>query len=405
MQALKISRVRRIGKRKTIDIEVGHPDHNFYAEGLVSSNSHSIAYSALAAITVYLKINYPKEFYFACLKMAKTEVDKNQKILRIANEMKFSGIPLLPPSLILSKEDFSLEDKGIRYGLGSIKGISDKALENLKLFKTDGFNKFELFEAAKQAKINIGVLCALIQAGALGDFGITRSKLVLEAQLWSILSAKEKTYCIKHGVESNYDLVNMIKGIMEWVDDAGKPVARKSVKQTRLDTIIKNYSKYHDIYKQNSQYEHFANWWYERSLLGFSYSNSLKEIFLEVCPNLLSIEEFSQLEGNNSKGIVMGIVESVSEGVSKAKKRYTKLAIEDGTGMISAFIFDEKDNKPGTRTSLKERGRVPKKGQVAAFRGKKYEEIMILDDISPQDEKIFMGLASMKNSQIESGSK
>lgn len=359
------------------------------------NKSHAIAYAALAAITAYLKIKYPKEFFFAALKIAKTEADRNEKILRISNEMAHFDIKLLPPSLKKSKEDFSLEEEGIRYGLSSIKGISEKALENLRKFDIDGFNKFQLFESAKQTKINIGVLSALIQAGAMGEFSESRSKMVLEAQLWSILLPKERAYCLKHGAEHNYDLIKMINNIMSWVGEDGKPLARKS-KKTRLDTIKKNYEDYKKIYKQNSQYEDFANWWYERSLLGFSYSKSLKKIFKPACPHLMSIEEFNQIEGNHTRGIIVGFVNNIVEGVSRNKKRYTKFIIEDGTGQLTGLVFDDKDG-PGLRTELKKSNKIPKKGQIAAFRGKKFEEIMIIDDSSPQDEKIYLKLADLKN--------
>lgn len=364
------------------------------------NKSHSIAYSAVAAITVYLKVNYPKEFFAACLKIAMGEQDRNEKVARISNELKSLGINLLPPNINLSKESFSIEKDGIRFGLGGIHSVGQKVLEKLKNFNGNYNNKFELFEAANHVGVNIGALCALIQAGAVIDTSGSRSKFVLEAQLWNLLTVKEKAYCIQHGAIFNYDLVGMIKKMLTWEDESGKLICKVTKRGSRFETIKKKYDPYKKIYEQNSQYEDFANWWYERHLLGFSYSKSLKEIFLPACQNLSSIEEFSA-QPSRSKGIIVGIVEDVVESVNKNKKKYSKFTIEDGSGVLTALVFDEKGGLPGIRTSLKENGRLPKKGQVAAFRGSKFEDIMMIDDIAIQDEKIYIKLADFKREEKE----
>src|SRR6266404_4712447 len=177
--------------------------------------SHAIAYSALAAITIYLKVHYPKEFFFASLNIITqaNDPDRAEKISKICKELKIYNIPLLPPSIIKSKNDFSLEDDGIRYGLGSIKGVSDAALEHLKNFTPDYANKFEMFESVKQAKITLGPFCALIMAGAMSAYGTSRTKLVLEAQVWGLLRPNERVYCLEHGKEYNFDLLAMVKKI------------------------------------------------------------------------------------------------------------------------------------------------------------------------------------------------
>ncbi len=48
--------------------------------------------------------------------------------------------------------------------------------------------KFDIFIAAKQAGINIGLLSSLIQAGTLSSYTHRRSRLVLEAQTFNILN-------------------------------------------------------------------------------------------------------------------------------------------------------------------------------------------------------------------------
>jgi DNA polymerase III alpha subunit len=397
MKSLKIKSVKSLGINPTIDLEVEHPDHNFYADGVVVSNSHSLSYASLAATTVALKSKYPKEFLFSCLKMAKYETKSGECITRISNELKYYGISILPPSLKYSGDDFTLDGEGIRFGLSAINGISGAALEKLKKLNTNYTNKFEFFEFAGQAGVNITVLGALIQSGVMSEeFSGPRTRLVLEAQIWNLLTPKEKVYCLREGEKCGYNLIEMVKGILEWTDDNGKKVARA----TRLDTIKKKYQKYKEIYLQNSQYEQFCNHFMEKHLLGFAYSSSLKDVFIGVCPQLISIDEFNTIDGKSPKITLMAFVTEITEGKSKNRRRYTRFTLEDGTGVLKAFVFDEQD-ADGVRTDLKKRKRIPKIGDVAAFRGKKFQDIFILDDVSPQSEKIFVALKDLKNNTID----
>lgn len=360
------------------------------------NRSHGLSYSALAAVCSFLKHKHPKEFYCACLKIAIHEQDRNEKLARISNELKNSNIKLLPPNLLLSKETFSIEKEGIRFGLGGIANIGEKVLEKLKNFKLDYTNKFELFEGAKHSGINLTSLTSLIMAGALVDSNESRPKLVLESQLWNLLTEKEKFYCIKNGKENNYDLVLMVKNSLDWIGEDGKNIVKITKRGSRLDTIKKKYEPYKKIYEQNSQYEEFANYWYEKTLLGFSYSTNLKDIFVKVCPSLLSIEEFNNLEGKNVATIV-GSVQEIKEGISKKKSKYTKYFIEDGTGILTAMVLDKPFNTPGIRTDLKINKKLPEEGDICAFKGEKYQDIMMIQDISIQTNKIHVKLSDLKN--------
>ena len=133
--------------------------------------------------------------------------------------------------------DFSIEDKDIRFGLLSIKGISDKAVEKINNFKNEFSSKFEVFCAASESKLNIGVLSALIQAGALEGFKQSRSKVVLEAQLWNVLLAKEKRYAMKFAERFSHDLVEILKHLRKFEDENGKVI----IKDSRYETIKKKY--------------------------------------------------------------------------------------------------------------------------------------------------------------------
>ena len=84
-------------------------------------------------------------------------------------------------------------------------------MEKISDFKSEKNNKFEVFEAAKECGINIGVLSSLIQAGAMDGYPISRSYLCYEAQLWNILTDREKSLMMKFGEEFDYRVVRTLK--------------------------------------------------------------------------------------------------------------------------------------------------------------------------------------------------
>ena len=352
------------------------------------NKSHSLAYAALAAVTIYLKFNYPQQFFLSLLKMSRNEPDPIGEISKIQKEMHEFDIQLLPPHIIKSEMDFSIEQKDIRFGLLSIKGISDKSIQKLNSFRNKYSNKFEIFQAAEEADLNIGVLSALIQAGALSGFNQSRSKIVLEAQLWNILTAKEKKYAISFAEKFDYDLIKIIKHLNKFTDEKNHTV----IKDTRLKTIKNRYDPYLQIYNQNSKSESFANWYYEKKLLGYTYNKDLKEIFSEKRENLKYINDIID-EPVNSKVAFVGQIEEVFTGVSKNEKktRYVRLKISDETSSISVLIFNDniENNKLLNNKAFEE-------GNIVIAKGSKRDDCVFGDLVAIQDQQIYMKLNDLK---------
>ena len=353
------------------------------------NKSHSIAYAALAACTIYLKFNYPKEFFLSLLKMTRHEPDPIGEISKIQKEMSAFGIKLLSPHIIKSDMDFSIEGSDIRFGLLSVKGISDKSIEKLNSFRNKYSNKFEIFQAAEEADLNIGVLCSLIQAGALTGFKQSRSKIVLEAQLWHILNTKEKKFCISFGEKHEYDLIKIIKNLNSFTDEKGDVV----IKSSRLITIKKKYEPYLNIYNQNSKSEKFANWFYEKKLLGYTYEATLKGIFNEKKSGLDSISNIMDYDIGR-KVYLIGEVEDVYSGISKNEKktRYQRIKISDETGSVTVLLFNDKIDDMKSINGNKNF----EKGNIVVINGIKKEDAIFADIVSIQDQKIYMRLSELK---------
>ena len=361
--------------------------------------SHSISYSAMAALTIYFKFNHSREFFLALLRMAKNEQDSLGEISTISQEMKHFGIILLPPDLAKSKEDFEIEGNNIRYGLSAVKGISKKVIEKMINFRGMYNSKIDLFIAAKQAKISIGVLSALIQAGALESLNTkTRSRMVLEAQTWNILKDKEKVI-VKQLVEQGRfeDVLTAVKALnTEIKDDKGKLI----IKDSRFATIKRDYDRFKTIYLLNSRNEKLANFFYEKELLGMPYSESLSAIFKQKNENIQSIEEC-----NNSKEksaiFFAGIVTDIIKRTSKNGNPYVKYELSDEGGKIDCFVFssDKRDKLEECRQN--NGGKLPEEGDVLVVKANKKDgNACYAEKIGIQSAKIYMALRDLKDQDL-----
>jgi DNA polymerase-3 subunit alpha len=96
------------------------------------NKSHAAAYALVAYHTAWLKAHYPVEFYAAsmCFDMAQTD-----KLAIFMEDMRRLDVPCLPPCINASHAEFAVEDHGddraVRYALGALKGVGEKAMEQL----------------------------------------------------------------------------------------------------------------------------------------------------------------------------------------------------------------------------------------------------------------------------------
>lgn len=341
---------------------------NASADYLFSVN-HSTAYAYITAQTAYLKANYPREFIFALLKLSKHEPDSQTVLNGIIGEAKQIGVKILPPDIIKSQDDFSIEDDGIRFGLSHIRGISDTTMKKLVSFRRDFATKCEIFNAAAEAKISIAVLAGIIYCGALDTRGGKRSRLALEAQAYNELTPREQQLVQKLAPDYNDDILMTIRGLKERVDEKGKPY----IKDSRWETFQKNYGPFKQMYEQNSRSEEILAYHAERNYLGFSYSNTLHNLYSSRIHDLMTVAQVLAAPDKSTVKFIAFIDELKSAESKKSKKPYLKYEMSDETGKIKVMIHGEESIE-----AVKQfHGEIPKEGAVVCVTGSKGSADMI----------------------------
>ncbi|HVF68631.1 MAG TPA: hypothetical protein VM914_13260 [Pyrinomonadaceae bacterium] len=161
----KIVRVTRVGVEKTYNMEMRAPHHNYFVNGMLSANSHSVAYAHVAYQTAYLKAHYAEHFYAAVM----TNVtDDAAKIFKYASELRAQGIRMLPPDVNQSGPGFTPVEGAVRYGLCAIKGLGQSAVNAIiEARKEKPFRSvFDFAERVGEKGAGKRVLESLVCAGA-----------------------------------------------------------------------------------------------------------------------------------------------------------------------------------------------------------------------------------------------
>jgi DNA polymerase-3 subunit alpha len=131
--------------------------------GYSFNKSHAVAYSTLSYWTAWLKKYYPIEFMYSILKNEKDKDARTEYLI----EAKRMNIPIRLPHINESDMDFKIEGKGIRFGLSSIKFISDNiAQKYIAARPFSSYKQLEEFSFGKGNGVNSRALQALRLIGA-----------------------------------------------------------------------------------------------------------------------------------------------------------------------------------------------------------------------------------------------
>ena len=163
--------------------------HDFEAHAGYSFNkSHAVAYSTVSYWTAWLKYHYPIEFMYSLLK---NESDKDARTEYLI-EAKRMGIPVRLPHINESDVDFKIEGKGIRFGLSSIKFISDNiANKYIDARPFSSYKELEEFTFGKGNGVNSRALQALRLVGAATFTDQPRNDEEVRENLYEYLNLPE----------------------------------------------------------------------------------------------------------------------------------------------------------------------------------------------------------------------
>ncbi len=96
------------------------------------NKSHAAAYALLAYQTAWLKVHHPQAFFAASMSF---DCDNTEKLSVFVDDARRMGVTVAPPCVNASRATFSVEgedeEMAVRYALGALKGVGQRAMEQL----------------------------------------------------------------------------------------------------------------------------------------------------------------------------------------------------------------------------------------------------------------------------------
>lgn len=125
-----IKSITPCGSHQTYDLEVDHPDHQFYlANGVLTSNSHAVSYAIDSYYCAYLQTYYEVEWCCAYLESASSNADKLSRALK---DIKSLGYNIESIDINHADATWTIgKNKTLMPSFKSCKGIGDSAIEEI----------------------------------------------------------------------------------------------------------------------------------------------------------------------------------------------------------------------------------------------------------------------------------
>ena len=291
------------------------------------NKSHSTRYAFIAYQTAYLKTHWPIEYMAALLTYEMGDTDKVVDYITECTEM---GIKVLAPDINESGVDFTplyaeqengQKKKGvIRFGLAAVKGVGEKAVEQIIAARerVGGFQSlFHFCENVDLRAANKQVLEALIKAGAFDELGGNRAQMM--AGLERAMEVGANLQADRHNGQMSF-----------FGQMAGTP----------------DYSEDHHSLPHIAPWPEAQMLAYEKQVLGFYVTSNPLSHHAEMI-DLYSTCNSSQLEqaAQDRQIIIGGMVTKIRYNLTKtgrnAGSKMAVFTLEDLQGQVEVVMFPD----------------------------------------------------------------
>ncbi|MEA3058525.1 MAG: polymerase subunit alpha, partial [Sphingomonadales bacterium] len=277
------------------------------------NKSHAAGYALIAYQTAWLKAHHRAEFYAASMSFDMALTDK---LGVFVEDMRRGAVECRPPDINASHAHFTVEDDAVRYALGALKGVGEKAMESLVEERTGGgpFASLEDFAARVDPRLlNRRQLESLAGAGAFDALNPNRAAVFdgAETILAHAASAFEQKTSGQAGL---FGVASAEMAPIRLPRDASWSLAQRMAA--------------------------------EREAFGFYFSAHP----VDSARHLLAahkVRTFAELadtriaEGERVSATMAGLAEGVRWRVSAKGRRYMVAALSDRSGQFEATVFDE----------------------------------------------------------------
>lgn len=306
--------------------------------GYAFNKAHSTGYALVAHRTAWMKTYYPVEFMAALMTFEMSSTEKVAEYRQACTDM---GITIQPPNINASGYDFIVErtttissaapdtnDSShheqkkstglIRFGLGAIKGVGQKAVAAIveEREKNGAYHHlFDFCERVDLAAVNRSTIEAMISAGAFDTTGAMRKALV---------DALDRAINVGQSLQRDKKSGQM--GLFGEAADTAEPLPEPTISNDEW-----------------SEADMLAR---EKAVLGFYITRhplASHEALLDACATATTVDLSSRQDGDEV--VVGGMITSLRTVVARSGRSSGKqmgiVTLEDLTGKVDAILFPD----------------------------------------------------------------
>jgi len=270
------------------------------------NKSHSAAYAMISYQTAYLKTYYTVEYMCAFLSSV---IDNQDRVVFYLKECQRLGIPILPPDINESFENFTVTQNSIRFGLGAIRSVGLTAVKNIVEIRKKGafISLFDFCRRIDMTQINKRILENLVVAGCFDSLNITRKQALSILEECVDLSLKIKQCESSNQLSLFGDTQSMIEEPVPQVKDEMVP---------------------HDLLRR------------EKEVLGFYVSANPLDEYKHLLP-FITTHQLAELTATDDESYirVAGMLGNLSRRVSRKGDSYARFYLEDLSGRMEIIVF------------------------------------------------------------------
>jgi DNA polymerase-3 subunit alpha len=276
------------------------------------NKSHAAAYALVAYQTAWLKAHHRPEFYAASMSFDMTQTDK---LALFVEDMRRGGVECLPPCINRSDAFFTVEGGAVRYALGALKGVGEKAMESVVAEREERgrFKSLDDFaERIEPRLLNRRQIESLAGGGAFDVVETNRASVFAGAEtiLAHAASAADQRTSGQHGLFGS--------------GDSSVPPIRLPDEEWTLSQRMAA----------------------ERDSFGFYFSAHPIQAHAHLL-SLHKVKTFAQLgevrigEGERVTVTMAGMVEDARWRTSAKGRRFLTAVLSDASGQFQATAFDD----------------------------------------------------------------
>ena len=285
------------------------------------NKAHAVCYAVVSYQTAYLKCHYPRQYMAALMTSV---LDSATKISGYIAECKEMNIPVLPPDINHSDDNFTVEGDAIRFGLGAVKNVGRGLIRSMVRKRTEGgpFKSLEDFiERMSEGELNKRAVENFIKCGAMDGFGYHRSELlaVYDSMMDSIASSRKKN------LEGQMGLFSMLEE-----EDAAAKIPIPKLKELSKSDLLAMEKETTGIYISGHPMD--------------DYRQHLKNTHVVHIGKLM--DEESTFEDDQIVSVA-GIVQVVKMKTTRNNSMMAYVTVEDDTASIEMLAFSNVLNQYG----------------------------------------------------------